>query len=196
MTRRIPIIPTLVVAAAVAAMIALGIWQIHRAQWKEALLQRYASARTLPPLAYPAGPIAGDPPLYRRVSGECLQPVRQQAIAGENRSGESGFSFLVDCRTGAEGPGLRVDIGWSRDPNAGKGWTGGPISGMLAPDRDYRMRIVSAVGLAGLQPSRLPDPSDLPNNHRGYAVQWFLFAAVALVIYGLALRGRWREREK
>ncbi|NBO00626.1 MAG: hypothetical protein EBV21_04095 [Betaproteobacteria bacterium] len=32
--------------------------------------------------------------------------------------------------------------------------------------------------------------SDLPNNHLSYAVQWFLFAFVALVIYALAVRKR------
>ena len=33
----------------------------------------------------------------------------------------------------------------------------------------------------------------IPNNHRCYAVQWFVFAAIALVIYGLALRKRLKE---
>jgi surfeit locus 1 family protein len=32
MTRRIPVIPTLIVAAAVATMIALGIWQLRSAR--------------------------------------------------------------------------------------------------------------------------------------------------------------------
>ncbi|HNJ47416.1 MAG TPA: SURF1 family protein, partial [Novosphingobium sp.] len=35
---------------------------------------------------------------------------------------------------------------------------------------------------------------DIPNNHLSYAVQWFLFAATALVIYGLALRKRLAAR--
>jgi len=33
-----------------------------------------------------------------------------------------------------------------------------------------------------------------PNNHLSYAIQWFFFAATALVIYVLALRKRWREQ--
>ena len=36
-----------------------------------------------------------------------------------------------------------------------------------------------------------PDPRDVPNNHLSYAVQWFLFALTAVVIYILALRKRW-----
>jgi surfeit locus 1 family protein len=38
-----------------------------------------------------------------------------------------------------------------------------------------------------------PDPRDLPNNHFSYAVQWFLFAATALVIYGIAV---WKRGKK
>tara|TARA_B100000749_G_scaffold250516_1_gene215647 strand:+ start:41 stop:217 length:177 start_codon:yes stop_codon:yes gene_type:complete len=42
----------------------------------------------------------------------------------------------------------------------------------------------------GLKPLAPPSVADLPNNHLAYAVQWFLFAAVAVVIYILALRRR------
>jgi len=35
-----------------------------------------------------------------------------------------------------------------------------------------------------------PDPRDIPNNHWSYAIQWFAFAATALIIYALALRRR------
>jgi surfeit locus 1 family protein len=46
--------------------------------------------------------------------------------------------------------------------------------------------------LAGLAANARPDPADIPNNHWSYAVQWFLFAGTALVIYALALRKRLR----
>ena len=51
-------------------------------------------------------------------------------------------------------------------------------------------RLVSDPPLAGLAANGVPDPASLPNNHLSYAVQWFLFAGVALVIYGLAVRKR------
>ena len=190
MIRRLPIIPTIIVAAAVAAMIALGFWQLRRATWKEGLLARYQAAQSLPPIAFPTAPIGDDLPLFRRASGLCLQPITMRATAGRNRKDEPGYSHIVDCRTGAEGPGMSVDIGWSADPNAGKGWKGGPASGVIAPDKRTRMRLVSDRGFAGLEPSAPPSTESIPNNHRAYAVQWFLFALIALVIYGLALRGR------
>jgi len=190
--RRLPVIPTLLVLAAVATMIALGIWQMRRAHEKETLLARYSAAQGLSPVVWPTVPTRDERlPLFRRATAFCLQPVAQKATAGRNRKGASGFSHLVDCRTGgAEGPGLRVDIGWSANPNAGAGWRGGPVSGIIGPDGETRIRLISATGLAGLQPTAPPDVGDIPNNHISYAVQWFAFAAIALVIYALAVRSR------
>ena len=37
MMRRLPVIPTIFVLAAVAVMVALGMWQIQRANWKHEL---------------------------------------------------------------------------------------------------------------------------------------------------------------
>ena len=45
MIRRLPIVPTLLVAIAVAVMVALGVWQLGRAEEKRALLDRYERAR-------------------------------------------------------------------------------------------------------------------------------------------------------
>jgi cytochrome oxidase assembly protein ShyY1 len=35
-----------------------------------------------------------------------------------------------------------------------------------------------------------------PSRNRFYALQWFSFAAIALIIYGIALRKRLREQPK
>jgi cytochrome oxidase assembly protein ShyY1 len=194
-TRRVPIIPTVVVAAAVALMIGLGIWQLQRAKWKEGLLDQYAVAQKLPPIVWPTVPLKNDQlPLFRHATGVCLRPVAKHAMAGENRQGEPGYVQVVDCATGAEGPGMSVEIGWSKDPNAKFNWRGGPVSGVIAPDRRARMRLVAASAPPGLEPSAPPSTHSIPNNHRSYAVQWFSFAAIALIIYGLALRRRWREQ--
>lgn len=195
MIRRLPVIPTIVVAIAVLVMIGLGFWQLGRAQQKEAMLARLEAATGMPPVAWPTVPQGEDElPLFRQASASCLQPVSKMVIAGRNRLGESGYSHLVDCRTSAKGPGVRVDIGWSKDPRAGSSWRGGPVSGIIGPDTQKRIRLVSAAGLAGLEPSAPPNMADIPNNHRSYAVQWFLFAAAALVIYLLAVRGRLMEK--
>lgn len=191
MIRRLPIIPTVVVAVAVAVMIGLGIWQLQRAKWKEGLLAKYAQAQGLPPIEFPTVPVRDDQlPLFRHATGNCFRVVSQRAQAGENQAGEPGYVHIVDCATGAEGPGMSVEVGWSKDPNAKVNWTGGLVSGIIAPDRVMRMRLVAASAPAGLQRSAPPSLSTIPNNHRSYAVQWFAFALIALVIYGLAVRKR------
>jgi len=197
MIRRIPIMPTIIVALAVAAMIALGVWQLHRAKWKEGLLSQYAHAQNMPPIAWPTVPLRHDQlPLFRRATGVCLEPVGRRAAAGENLSGEPGYAQIVMCRTGAEGPGMAVEVGWSKNPNAAINWRGGPVSGIIAPDSKMGMRLVAASAPPGLEPSAPPSLRTIPNNHRSYAVQWFAFAAIALGIYALALRKRWAGEER
>ena len=194
MMKRLPIIPTIIVVAAVALMIGLGIWQLRRAEWKERLLTQYAEAEKLPPIAFPTGPLrANQLPLFRHATGVCLRIAGKRAMAGENRAGEPGYVQVVDCVTGAEGPGMSVELGWSKDPNAKFSWPGGPVSGVIAPDRRSRIRLVAASAPPGLQPSAEPSLASIPNNHRSYALQWFAFAATALVIYGLALRKKLKD---
>lgn len=194
MIRRLPLLPTILVALAVAAMIGLGIWQLDRARWKDGLIAQYRAAAKLPPIAFPAFPGSGEPPLFRWATGFCLEPVSSRAVAGANRKDETGYVHIVGCATGAEGPGMAVELGWSKDPNAKWNWPGGPVTGMIAPDRTNGIRLVAATSPPGLEPSAPPSLAAIPNNHRLYAVQWFLFAGIALLIYMLALRKRLRGR--
>jgi cytochrome oxidase assembly protein ShyY1 len=197
MIRRLPVIPTIVVALAVAAMIGLGIWQLQRAKWKEGLLAQYSQAQRLPPITWPTIPLKdAQLPLFRHATGVCLRPLGKRAVAGENRAGETGYVQIVDCATGAEGPGMSVEVGWSKNPNAKVNWPGGPVSGVIAPDRHTRMRLVAASAPPGLEASAPPSIDTIPNNHLSYAIQWFAFAATALVIYGLAVRKRMKAEPK
>ena len=198
MTRRIPIVATLLVALAVLTMIGLGVWQLQRAGEKKALLARYATAQALPPIAYPTVPLAEPLPLFRHATGVCLRPVGKREVAGANATGETGYAHIVDCATGAEGPGMSVEVGWSKDPSAKWRWNGGPVSGIIVPDRRTRMRLVAATAPPGLQPSKVPDVGSAspvsPAGHYGYAATWFSLAVVALIIYALAL-GKRRRKE-
>ena len=193
MIRRPPLIATLLVGAAIAAMIALGVWQLQRRAWKEGLIARWTQVATLPPVAWPAVPPADDALIYRRADGFCLAVTAMSARAGENRRGQPGWRHIAHCRTGAEGPGMTVDIGWSRDPALKTPWPGGKVSGIIGRDRDARILLVADTPAAGLEASAAPDPRAEPNNHLSYAIQWFLFAATAAIIYLLALRGRDRS---
>lgn len=199
--RRVPVIATLVVALAALLMLRLGVWQLDRARWKEALLARYAHAANLPPVAFPLVP-ADDALLYRRAEGFCLQVVGWSIEAGESRAGGSGWRHLAQCRTGAEGPGMMVDAGWSPGFDVKPAWRGGKVAGVIGPLPQHAsllsvmsgrasavpgLLLVADVPAPELAPSAFPSIANIPNNHRGYAVQWFLFAGIAVVIYGIAL---------
>jgi cytochrome oxidase assembly protein ShyY1 len=51
--------------------------------------------------------------------------------------------------------------------------------------------LVSDTAAPGLQPSEPPSLDDIPNNHFAYAIQWFIFAMLAVGIYAIAL---WRRK--
>jgi len=189
--KRLPILPTLIVAAAVVTMIGLGVWQLSRAQWKDSLLARYEENRHLPPVAFPKSPThANERLLFRRTIGECLQTVSWSARSGRNRADESGWRHIALCRNGAGRPDIAVDFGWSNSGDAPPDYRAGTITGTIGPDRDHILLLVSDRPAPGLQASALPSFDDIPNNHRAYAMQWFFFAAVAALIYFLALRRR------
>jgi surfeit locus 1 family protein len=200
---KLPILPTVVVALACAAMVALGLWQLRRADEKREMLARYAAAANLPEMAFPLMPSSEDP-LFRKAAGLCLEPLLPRIEGGKNARGVSGWRHIVTCRTGTEGPGMAVDIGWSKDFKVKPNWKGGDVRGVIAETPSHASLLTRMLGKAppptvllvaappapGLEPSAPPSLADVPNNHFGYAVQWFIFAGIALNIYGIALRRR------
>lgn len=193
MTRRIPIIPTIFVLAAAAVMVALGVWQLGRADEKAALIARYEAAMASAEMkAFPAddGGAFGDEDLFHPTAFDCTVVLSRQAIAGRNDRDQSGYAHIARCETG-RGP-ADVKIGWSKGP-AFDGWDGGTVEGLIVPGGPDGARVQLSKSAPGLQPLARPDPKDVPNNHLAYAGQWFFFALTALVIYWLALRRRWRD---
>jgi surfeit locus 1 family protein len=186
---RIPIFATLVVLAAIATMIGLGVWQLQRAAWKEGVLTRFhAAERDTTPVPFPMDAAAREAALYRHSSLTCDHVTGWQATTGYSADGQVGFAHVASCLL----PDMRkaeVLAGWSTDPKAPE-WTGGPVTGMIGPAQEDGVRLVADPPVGGLAANKAPDPSNIPNNHLAYAVQWFLFALAAAVIYLLALRRR------
>lgn len=189
--KRIPIIPTVIVLAAVAVMIALGVWQLGRMAEKEALLARYAAAGTMSSeVDWPLDPVRFEQVLFRHARINCQVAGPDRPMAGRSASGEAGWARVFACDLG---DGRRADVvaGWSKQPSS-VAWAGGEVGGVIAPGG----RLVADQPLAGLEASARPDPRSVPNNHWSYAAQWFLFALTALVIYALALRKRLAARDE
>ena len=191
MTRgRLPLLPTLVVLAAVATMIALGVWQLQRAEWKGALLDRYRQAQAMSSEVEWPGPADYERALYRHARINCTRVLGIDSVAGRSQAGAAGWAHVARCLH--DGPGVAdVAMGWSRDPVPPE-WSGGEVGGFIGPYGRV-VRLVAAPPQAGLEQLAAPDPNDLPNNHVAYAFQWFFFALTALVIYWLALRRKWRD---
>jgi surfeit locus 1 family protein len=204
---RFPLIPTLLVAAGVAAMIALGIWQLRRADEKEALRAQYVRNAALPVIALPIGAVPDETLLYRRATAFCLEPTAWRLTGGKSAAGRTGTRYIAECRTGAEGPGFAADMGVSSNPRASPGWRGGEVTGTIVAEPPrlslmQRLRggsapprpmIVAERPAPGLEASAAPS-ADITNNSLAYAFQWFFFAAAAATIYVLALRRRQREK--
>jgi surfeit locus 1 family protein len=209
--KRLPVIPTLLVAVAVAAMIGLGVWQLRRAEWKQRLVSELAAARDLPalnldPMATtwsPGQSRATNPPIaFRRAGITCYAPSTGQPApavrAGRNRRGETGYSYLLPCFWDDQyhwTDRLRINVGWSDNPRL-KLLTR-PIQfrvegvvGAVEPGEE--IVLVAERSLPPLEPSAPPRVENIPNNHLSYALQWFFFAGAAAVIYLLALRRRSR----
>ncbi|GGB20017.1 hypothetical protein GCM10011380_06960 [Sphingomonas metalli] len=193
--KRLPLIPTIVVALAVAAMIALGLWQLlDRLPQKEAFLAQLARNPNLPAVPFPRAP--DESLLFRRSSVTCAPPVTVR-LAG---AGAAGFRAIAQCGGGTP---VLIQLGTTRDPMAKPVWSGGPATGYIghAPDSrsliatltDHRPpapMLVAMPPLAGLSPNAPPDLDSVPNNHLAYAGQWFFFALVAATVYLLAARRR------
>ena len=192
MVRRVPILATAVVLVAVAIMVALGFWQLDRKAEKEALLARYEQARRMSAaVPWPSDPDAYPAALYRHSSIDCARVESIEPVSGRSSEGRAGWAQIAHCRL-PDGSAAKVALGWSLQPEPVR-WSGGEVGGIIGPAGKSGIRLVVAPAQAGLRALAAPDPSTLPNNHLSYAVQWFAFAATALVIYLLALQAKARR---
>ena len=240
------VVPALAVAFGLVILLALGVWQVQRLQWKEALLARIAALQSAPPeplgvvlnrLPTPGEPARGEVD-FVRVQTVC--PTLQQTPSLHLYAildGVMGYRLISACPITA-GPfrSLLVDRGFVADERVGQVRTGPPITapvvGVLrkvdgvswlsppnTPARNiWHSRNVAAMASALAAPSpapvflmlespRPPDPgpqgaapapaaipTDIPNNHLGYALTWFGLAIGLVCVYASSLIRRRRER--
>ena len=191
MIKRIPIIPTIIVVATAAIMVALGIWQLGRAEEKAELIVRYeAASGNAEEVAYPYD-TDGEQSWFRRSRIYCGDVRKFERVAGTSARGEKGWVIRAICHDYFAESSPKVDLGFSREFDAEPAIDQMLIEGVIAPGP----RLIADPALPSLQPLAKPDPKDLPNNHLAYAGQWFFFALTALVIYGFALKSRASKRD-
>lgn len=151
---------TLATALALAALVSLGVWQLHRKAWKEALLARVAALQTAP--AEPLGAVLNraDPPTARVAAPtdrvRRIDFVRVQTLCdglGERslhlyglRAAGPGWRQITACRLPPGGPygSLLVDLGFENEP---------PMAGPKVEAVTLPRSAASVVGVL-----RAPDP--------------------------------------
>lgn len=204
MIRRLPLIPTIIVLLAVVMMIGLGVWQLQRRDEKEAAIAILRANPAKPSVAFPKLPPVDPELMFRKSSVQCLRVAGWRREAGRAADGTSGYRLIAECSTGAEGPGALINVGVSAKADAKPQWTGGQVEGWITQEPDHRSLLSRFLGQStplrpmlialapapGLKPAVPPHVEDIPNNHLGYAIQWFLFAGAALIIYAIAVRKR------
>ncbi len=202
-------VPTIMVLAAAATMAALGVWQIGRARERDAMHEAMFERARLPVAAYPYRNPTDESLRYRRLEATCDKVLGWSVRGGESANGDAGWRQIAECLSTSNNARFPVDAGVALQPGFKPSWQGGKVTGIAirAPDErtgsdklfggkiERPLMIVAEDPAPGLLASKQPDPNDENNRSWFYAVQWFLFAATALVIYGLSLRKKWRASQ-
>jgi surfeit locus 1 family protein len=219
MTRRM-ILPLLFGLAGVAVLVSLGLWQVQRMQWKAGILAQIEARIGADPVALPAAPDAardGYLPVTAtgRFTGDALDVLVSRKeigagfrVIGAFDTGERRVmidrGFVVDEAQGAgHAASAQVtvtgNVHWpdetdSFTPAPGDGmWFARDVPAMAAALGTDPVLIVARSPTGdGIDPMPV-DASGVPDNHFGYAVQWFLLAGVWAGMTGLYL---WRIRRK
>lgn len=153
--------PTVIFIPMFLTMIGLGIWQLQRLQWKEALIAQRAAGISAPAVTVPVDPEAARSLDFRHVvaQGEFLND-HELFLGSTNEGGESGYHVLTPLRL-KDGSLILVDRGW--------------ISGTLKdPAKRAAGQIAGAVTVEGLL--RLPPagrPSWFVPDNRCDVNYWF-----------------------
>lgn len=220
MTRRM-IFPLLLGLIGGAILIGLGVWQMQRLAWKEGIIAEIDARIMAAPVPLPAAAeAAADRYLpvtaTGRFTGEHLDVLvsRKQVGAGlreiavfesEGRRILVDRGFIPEAQKAAPrdyaGTEVTGNLHWPEEvdsftppPDARTGlWFARDVPAMAAALGTEPLLIVAREPTgAGIEP--LPvDTSDIPNDHLGYAIQWFGLAVVWLGMTGYLL---WRIRRR
>lgn len=202
----------LAVAAVVAATVCVGagIWQLRRLDQRRARNALIAARRALPSLELGRGAVAVDSVRQRRVMAHGTYDFSaEQTWPGRSFQGTPGVALVTPLRL-ADGSAVLVDRGWVPSPDAyhvdrtlyREPDSAGIVGLAVIPPRGrgdvnttgylpfvIQLEAPDPPVERGL-PRRWPLPSLDDGSHLSYAIQWFSFAAIALVGTAALLRSR------
>lgn len=208
--------------AGVAVLVWLGVWQVHRLEWKTAILERIDARLAAAPVEIPAEPDAErDQYLRVRAAGDLGGEELHVYTSAPPRG--VGYRVIAPLEL-ADGRRILLDRGFVPIDEKDAARHAGPISveGTLlwpqetdrftsAPDLEKNIwfardvgRMAGALGTAPVMlvtaesddpdaPMPLPVTVNIPNDHLGYAITWFGLAVVWAAMTGWLL---WRIRQR
>ncbi|HHC29828.1 MAG TPA: SURF1 family protein [Rhodobacterales bacterium] len=216
------IVGAFLLIAGLALFLGLGIWQLQRLEWKEAILADIAAQIGAEPGPLPALPTARED-TYRPVTLRGEMGTQELHVLVSSRDWGPGFRIISPFTTD-DGRRIMVDRGFVPTAEKDAPRPGGPmaITGNLhwpqdrtdaTPDDDpkgnwwYARNVAKMAAALGTEPVLVilrsgPDASVRPlpittegirNKHFEYAMTWFLLAATWVVMTGFAL---WRIRRR
>ncbi|NNE80909.1 MAG: SURF1 family protein [Silicimonas sp.] len=220
------VIPLIFGLGGFAVLLSLGLWQMQRLAWKEALLTEIADRIGAAPVALPDAPeidahrflpvvIEGDfdgqdipvfiardgGPVYRLVASFETSKGRRVMV---DRGGFSALRTLDPTKRTGPMAAVRV-VGNLHWPDEADNWTPAPDATGVHYGRDLAVMAAELGTEPVLIVAREVSVSDgiatpypvtsagIPNNHLGYAVQWFGLAAVWA---GMTIFLLWRIRKR
>jgi surfeit locus 1 family protein len=204
-----------------AVLIGLGVWQMQRLDWKEAILADIEARIVAAPVALPASPDAEDDRyLPVRVTGALQDPALRVLVSQK----QIGAGYRIIRPLQMDDRRIMVDLGFLPIQSPTPGATDAPVTvtGNLhwpdevdsytpAPDMGadiwFARELPRMAAHLGTEPvlvvarqTSLPqsdltplplNTSGIPNDHLGYAVTWFGLALVWIVMTATLL---WRMR--
>jgi surfeit locus 1 family protein len=114
------VIPAIAAAAGLAVLINLGLWQMRRLEWKEALITRVTADVSKPPVPAPG------PQDWPQIAADPLTDYRHVSVSGHFLPGVTYYYTSLPAKPGApSGPGYLIyspfetDAGWRLMINRG-----------------------------------------------------------------------------
>jgi len=213
----------LVATAAALVCVRLGVWQLDRLGERRARHAEVRAARAQPAIALTGLGLPADSARQRRILVRgVLDYTYERVWAARSYQGVPGVHLITPLRL-PDGAGVLVDRGWVPSPDArrvdraafrepaetvevaGLAWAAPRARGdvdprALAESLPYPLLPFVVQWLppperSSGSPVRLPAPALDDGPHLIYAVQWFSFAAIAVVGTAFLLRQRGKARD-
>lgn len=110
------ILVSAIVLGALAVLVGLGLWQLDRRGWKQALLADLDAQLAAPPISLESAPTEDLAWRRAKVHGTWITAKPPARIRSRTLHGQAGADFAAPFQL-ANGDALIVRLGWMRDPS-------------------------------------------------------------------------------